>query len=51
MPEVSRTREDGKNLSDVTPLKCGFDGVLDAAMSISCGTRDLRGCSSSDDVG
>ena len=51
MPEVSSTREDGKNLSDVTPLKWGFDDVLDAAMSISCGIRDLRGCSGVDDVG
>ena len=51
MPEVSSTREDGKNLSDVTPLKWGFDGVRDAAMSISCETRVLRGCSSGDDVG
>jgi hypothetical protein len=48
MPEVSSTREDGKNLSDVTPLKWGFDDVLDFAMSISCGIRDLRGCSSGD---
>ena len=51
MPEVSSTREDGKNLSDVTPLKWGFDGVRDAAMSISCETRVLRGCSRGDDVG
>lgn len=51
MPEVSSTRDDGKNLREVTPLKCGFEGVLDAAMSISCEMKDLRGCSRAADVG
>jgi len=48
IPEERSTRDDGKNLRDVTPLRCGFDGVLDAVVSISCGMRDLRGCSKSD---
>ena len=45
IPEERSTRDDGKNLSDVTPLRCGFEGVLDNAVSTSCGIRDLRGCS------
>ena len=45
IPEERSTRDDGKNLSDVTPLRCGFEGILDDAVSISCGIRDLRGCS------
>jgi hypothetical protein len=48
MPEERSTRDDGKNLSDVTPLRCGFEGVLDAPISISCGIVALRGCSKGD---
>jgi len=46
--EERSTRDDGKNRSDVTALRCGFDGVLDAVVSISCGIRDLRGYSKGD---